>query len=70
MRKSKLRQTAADNLPPKKGKLSHRVGLIFHQFSSKISDELVRIEEELFLTKIDLETLKNMKQNKLYWIKM
>ena len=54
----------------KKGKLSHRVGLIFHQFSSKLSDELVRIEEELFLAKIDLETLKNMKQNKLYWIKM
>ncbi len=53
-----------------KANLSHRVGLIFHQFSSKISDELVRIEEELFLAKIDLETLKNMKQNKLYWIKM
>jgi len=53
-----------------KAKLSHRVGLIFHQFSSKISDELIRIEEELFLTKIDLEALKNMKQNKLYWLKM
>jgi hypothetical protein len=54
----------------KKGKLSHRVGLIFHQFSSKISDELVQIEEELFLPKIDLEALKHMKQNRLYWLKM
>ncbi len=54
----------------KKGKLSPRVGLIFHQFSSKMSDELVKIEEELFLTKIDLEALKHMKQNRLYWLKM
>ncbi|NBL64064.1 hypothetical protein GV828_02485 [Flavobacterium sp. NST-5] len=55
----------------KKEKFANKVGLIFHQYKSQVSEELVKIEEDnLDVEKVNLETLKSMMENKLYWIKL
>ena len=55
----------------KREKFANKVGLIFHQYRSPVSEELVKIEEDnLDVEKVNIETSKSLVENKLYWIKL